>query len=315
MHTFAAHIQPYVASTDLAPAFNLWQITAGEHWPIDFLRFRQVLAAPQALHIVAKARGHLVGLAVGNLSQDSPTGYLQALLVAPAWQRQGLGTALHQAALQQLRATGAAYAHIGGLLPRFWCGLPANLPAARAFFSRHGWEFDQPVYDLVQDLRHYRTAPAVYQRVAEQGITLQEGRAEDVPEVLDFARREFPSWLHHYAHCAHLGDYQDILCARQRDGRIVGSLLMYTSHSHETRTDVVWRVLLGYDAGALGAVGVASAAQGRGIGLALVAHASDCLKGRGVSNGYIDWVQRTDFYAKLGYTTWRAFFTSRRELA
>jgi len=314
MQTFAPDIQPYADSADLASAFILWQITVGRQWPVDFLRFRQILAGPEPLHLVAKVRGQLVGLAACTLSQESRTGYLQALLVAPAWQRQGLGSALHDSALQQLRARGAHYAQAGGLVPRFWCGLPANLPAARTFFSTHGWECAQPVYDLIQDLRQYSAAPALFERIAREGITLAQGRAEHVSQILEFEERTFPSWLHHYADCARLGDFQDMLLARQRDGRIVGTLLMSTPHSQKTRTDIVWRVLLGYDAGALGAVGVAPDAQGRGIGLALVAQASDLLQRQGVRNGYIDWVQRPDFYARLGYTRWRAFFTCRREL-
>lgn len=314
MQTFTPDIQAYAESADLASAFILWQITVGRQWPIDFLRFRQILAAPESLHLVAKARGQLVGLAACTLSQESQTGYLQALLVAPAWQRQGLGSVLHDSALQQLRTSGARTAQAGGLVPRFWCGLPANLPAARAFFSKQGWACEPVVYDLTRDLRQYSTAPTLYERIASQGIVLQEGHVQDIPEILEFEQRTFPTWLHHYADCARLGDFQDMLLARQRDGRVVGTLLMATPHSHETRTDVVWRVLLGSEAGALGAVGVAPEAQGRGIGLALVAHACDLLQGRGVRTGYIDWVQRPDFYAKLGYTRWRAFFPSRREL-
>lgn len=316
MHPLAATIEPYDASTDLAPAFLLWQLAVGEAWPIDFTRFRQVLDAPGAQHAVVKDHGQLIGLAVTtrSLSQDSHTGHLQALLVAPSRQRQGLGGALHEAVLRQLRATGVQRVQLGGLVPRFWCGLPAQLPSARAFFSAHGWVFDQPVYDLVQDLRRATIAPAVYRRVDEQGIVLQTGRAEDVAQILAFERRTFPDWLHHYERCARLGDTRDMLAARQRDGRIVGTLLMYSPQSHESRTDLVWRVLLGSDAGALGAVGVAPDVQRRGIGLALVARASDLLKARGVRNCLIDWVQLTDFYAQLGYSRWRAFFPSMREL-
>jgi beta-N-acetylhexosaminidase len=315
MQDSAGPIQRYDASTDLAAAYLLWQLTVGHVWPIDFPRFRQILAGPATHHIVVRASGQLVGLAACALSQDSRTGHLLALLVAPSWQRKGLGRALHEAVLQYLRTTHAQRVQLGGLVPRFWCGLPTNLPAAHAFFSRLGWTFDQPVYDLVQDLRFYTAAPTVYWRVAGQGLTLEVGRAQDASEIMAFEQREFPDWLPHYERCARLGDYQDMLCARQRDGRIVGTLLMYTPQSHKSRTDVVWRVLLGFDAGALGAVGVAPAAQRQGTGLALVARASDLLKARGVRNGYIDWVQLTGFYAQVGYTTWRAFLTSMRDLS
>jgi hypothetical protein len=42
--------------------------------------------------------------------------------------------------------------------------------------------------------------------------------------------------------------------------------------------------------------------------------ASDVLKARGIKNCYIDWVELTDFYAKLGYAKWRSFATSKRQI-
>lgn len=88
---------------------------------------------------------------------------------------------------------------------------------------------------------------------------------------------------------------------------MVGTLLMSTPCSHISRTDVVWRVLLGSDAGSMSAIGVAASERGRDIGIALVARASNILKERGMRNCYIDWVVITDFYARPGYNKWRAF--------
>lgn len=317
MQEIAGKIQTYDATHDVASVFLLWQTTVGQLWPIDFERFQQILTSPNAQHFVAKEQGQVIGFAATARSQswNTEAGHLQLLLVAPSWRRKGLGSALHEVALQHLRASGVQIVQLGGLAPRFWCGVPGNLPEARAFFSKRGWEFDQPVYDLVQNLRQYSTPPAIYQRIDSQHITLAVGRAEDVPEILAFEEREFPNWLQHYERCAHLGDYQDFLLARNQDGQIIGTTLMYTPQSHTTRTDLVWRVLLGYDAGAMGAIGVAPVEQGRGAGIALVARASDLLKERGMRNCYIDWVALTDFYAKLGYRKWRSFFVSMRDLS
>lgn len=309
-------IQPYDATTDAASVFTLWQTTVGREWPIDFQRFQQILSAPNAQHFVAKENGQVIGFVATAQSQSWETqmGHLLVLLVAPAWQRKGLGSALHEVALRHLRETGAQLIQLGGLVPRFWCGVPGNLEAAQVFFRARGWEFSGIVYDLVQDLSQYTTPPAIYQRMADQQITLTEGTQADVPEVLAFEEREFASWLPHYKRLARLSDYQDFLIARDHDGSVVGTLLMYTPRSHAERTDVIWCVLLGYDAGAMGAVGVAPSAQGRGIGIALVAVASDVLKARGIKNCYIDWVELTDFYAKLGYAKWRSFATSKRQI-
>ncbi len=303
-------IQPYEAATDEALAFTLWQTAIGQIWPIDFQRFQQVLAAPRAGHFVARSQGQVIGFVATSQSPSwgQQVGYIQALLVAPAWQKQGLGSALLEQALTHLRAEQVDALRLGGHAPRFWCGVPANLPAIQNFFQARGWEAGETVYDLSQDISQYTTPPAIYQRMEKEQVALTTATSADIADVLAFEEREFPNWLPHYERLAKLGDYQDILLARdQRTGAVVGTLLMSTPHSHVSRTDVVWRVLLGADAGSMGAVGVASAEQGRGIGIALVARASDILRERGTRTCYIDWVVITDFYAKLGYQKWRAF--------
>lgn len=302
-------IQPYKAETDTAAAFTLWQTAIGQLWPIDFRRFQQVLSAPQAAHFIAREQEQVIGFVATaqGQSRDQHTGHLLVLLVAPGWQGKGLGSVLHERALNHLRSAGVDFIQLGGRSPRFWCGLPENLPQAQAFFAARGWQYTETVYDLAQDLSQYTTPPAIYQRMAEQQITLNTASLADIPEVLTFEGREFPNWLAAYERLASFSDYGNILLARDQHGHVVGTLLMSTPQSHAERTDVVWRVLLGFDAGSMAAVGVAEAEHGRGIGIALVARASDLLKAGGIRNCYIDWVELTDFYAKLGYKKWRAF--------
>lgn len=316
MQEIAGKIQPYDASTDAASVFTLWQTAVGREWPVDFQRLQQILSGPDTRHFVAKENGQVIGF-VGTMqsrSWDAWVGHLLVLLVAPAWQRKGLGSALYETALRHLRDSNTVMIQPGGHSPRFWCGVPADLTAAQEFFRARGWDLSETVYDLVQDVRQYSAPPALYQRVNEQQITLAPATGEDMSEVLAFEAREFPNWLKHYEHCARLGNYQDILVARDQNqsGQVVGTLLTSTPQSHPERTEVIWRVPLGYDAGSLGAVGVAYSEQGRGIGIALVARASELLRERGVRNCYIDWVSITDFYAKLGYSKWRAYHTSLR---
>ncbi len=85
------------------------------------------------------------------------------------------------------------------------------------------------------------------------------------------------------------------------------ALILYGPWSHEERSDVRWRALLGEDVGALGVVGVAREHRGRGIGLGLVARGSEILKARGARVGLIVWVVLLEFYAKLGYSPWRSY--------
>lgn len=311
-------IQPYDASTNAASAFRLWQGTVGHVWPLAFQRFQQILAAPRTRHFVIKEHTEVIAFVGTQCTQSWGTtaGHLLAVLVTPARQRQGLGHALCEAAFQHMREQGVQTVQLGGLSPRFWCGVPENLEQALPFFQKQGWESFEPAYDLTLDLSQYTTAPVIYQRMAEQQVTLAPARLEDMAEMLAFEEREYPNWLMLFQDSNRFGDYQDVFIARDRDGQVVGTLNTKNAHSHAERTEVLWNQLLGEQMGALGAVGVAAAAQGRGIGIALCAKASNVLKERGVGICYIDWVKErtTHFYGKLGYAKWRSYHTSWRRL-
>lgn len=88
---------------------------------------------------------------------------------------------------------------------------------------------------------------------------------------------------------------------------MIGSLILYSLQSHPTRMDVLWQQLLGETTGAIGCVGVAESQRGRGVGLGIVAAASEIMCKRDVERCYIDWVVLIDFYGKLSYRIWRGY--------
>lgn len=305
-------IQPYDHTRDAAAVHALWQEALGAQWPLTPALLRLVLEAPgtQNAHLVARQGGQVLGLAATQLHLGQ--GNLTALLVAPAARRQGVGAALHDAALRLLRAAGVRRVQLGGGETRLWPGLPANLAEARPFFAARGWAFAGETVDLTQDLRAYqppadlRPSPAVI-RVAAPA---------DVAELLDFQRRAFPGWLRAYQVAADLGDSDDFLLACDpTSGAIVGALIMATPRSHPGRTDVIWKTLLGNDAGGLGCVGVAEAARAYGAGTALVARGIEIIRERGVQTGFIGWTTLRSFYGRLGYRDWRVYMMASRELA
>jgi predicted N-acetyltransferase YhbS len=309
MQKTSSRIEMYDFDMDVTAIFALWQQTVGQQWPLSVTHFRQTLASPEARHFIAKEDGQTVGLLVGlkRYGEEAEKAHITALLVAPHWQRKGIGTALYNTALEHFKAEGVHRVLVGGGWPRFWPGVPTNLPAGLAFFQRQGWYFDHTVYDLLQNLHNYTTPQYVQSRMLKEQISFELTTHENIDEVLTFEMREFPGWADHFQRVAGVGDYSDILLARDATGEVVATLTTYSRLSHPSRYDVLWQPLLGNDIGAMGCVGVAAAERGRGIGLGIVAKASELLRDQGLASCYIDWVFLTDFYAKLGYEKWRAY--------
>jgi len=312
-------VRLFVAERDGAAAFALWQAALGATWPLTAMQFRRVIdptgPAYGRAHFVAEDCSTILGFVATQLlppnSGAATEGCLPVLLVAPTMWRRGIGTALHDHALAYLREQGTHHVQVGGGSPRIWPGVPHNLPTALPFFQGRGWDFTETSHDLVRDLRDERIALPSPQPT--EGITIAVAGAAEIPELLAFERREFPSWLGGYAQIDRLGDHADFLIARRAGGPIIGALILFTPQSHPTRSDVLWTRLLGDDCGGLGAVGVAADARRQGIGAALVARGSAVLRDRGVGQCCIGWTWLLDFYGRLGYRPWRSYAMSWRD--
>ncbi len=315
-------IRPYQPASDEAGVFGLWQETFGSTWPLTRDVFRQVTIGTGVYrdgdHFVAEERGAPVGFVATQADQSaSPprAGHISALLVAPGRRRRGTGRALHDAAIMRLRETGVHQARLGGGDAYLWPGVPSTLAPALNFFRVCGWSFAETSYDLVQDLHGYKTPPELYRRVVAQGVILDIGTQGQAPELLAFVDREFPSWQASYRSVAALGDYGDFLLARDQDRRVIGAVIMYSPRSHLQRIDARWKTLLGEDAGAIGAAGVAASERRRGVAHALVARASEIVRDRGARQGFIGWAWMIGLYGELGYRVWQEYTMGKRPVA
>jgi ribosomal protein S18 acetylase RimI-like enzyme len=273
----------------------LWAAALGDTWPPLPAGFDLLRAG-----VVAEERG----TALGMVAVD-PAGSILLLLVDPAHQRRGVGTRLLAAALHRLGAAGADTVALGsGGEDYIWPGVPDDLPAAVGFFAARGWRWDYQVIDLVRDLRDYRPPAGVYQRAARAGISLEVAGERDLEAVLAFEAATFPTWLR-------WSERRDssVLVARDGEGRLVGSLLFRGPDA-----GLLFAPMLGPMTGTIGCVGVAEHVQGRGVGSAMVARASELLRRAGTRACHIGWVERRDFYVRVGYAPWRRYLMSRRQI-
>jgi beta-N-acetylhexosaminidase len=287
-------VRAFDPTADREAVERLWAATLESVWPLQADALEVIRDG-----LVAERRGQVVGVVAVDDSS------IPLLVVAPSAQRTGVGSALHAAALELLRERGAERVSLGsGGEDHLWPGVPANLPAAAPFFHAHGWAWDHVAIDLVRDLRGYVDPIGAVAGAGDGGISLAVAGATDLTEVLAFEKAHFPEWLGFFR-----GGESSILAARDREGAIVGTLL-FRGPGPVSR---FWQ-LLGADSAAIACVGVAEAAQGRGVGSALVARASELLRDAGARVCLIDWVVRTDFYRRVGYEPWREYLMATREL-
>ena len=65
--------------------------------------------------------------------------------------------------------------------------------------------------------------------------------------------------------------------------------------------------LCGPKTGLIGCVGVDEEYRKAGIGLALLCHAIENMKQRGIEGAFVDWVSMDGYYEKLGFEVWRSY--------
>ena len=282
-------IRSFTAAADREFVEGLWVAAMPPAWPLLSAGITQLGEG-----LVAQAGPGPVGFIAVDLAGSIPL-----ILVAPAYQRRGIGTALLAAALDFLRAAGATSVTAGsGGRFYIWPGVPRDLPGAVRFFATHGWQHSHDTLDLVTDLRRYRPPPGAYEHAAAKGITVTRPDSAGHADVLAFEAAAFPSWSRWFAASAPAG----MLVAHDDAGHIAGTLLL-----RGPGADTVFAPMLGPAAGTIGCVGVAAPRQGEGIGTALVARASEILRDAGTRNCHIGWTTRESFYGRAGYLPWRRY--------
>jgi beta-N-acetylhexosaminidase len=279
-------IRPFDPLVDRAAVATLWRSGLEPAWPVLPVAIRLLRTG-----FVAEDEG---GRPIGFAGADEDAGSIPLLLVAPEHWRKGLGTALVAEALRHLRATGSDTVSAGnGGGDYIWPGVPLDLPSAVRFFAALGWRSREDTLDLTADLLDYH-APA---GGGPSGTVLAVADGDERQAVMAFEAATFPSWTRWFERSD-----MHVLAARDGNGAIVGTLLFAGPDP-----EAMFAPLLGPRSGTIGCVGVAPEAQGRGIGSAMVARASEILRDRGTRACHIGWTVREAFYTRAGYLPWRRY--------
>jgi beta-N-acetylhexosaminidase len=302
----------------LATVHQLWETIYSSTWPLSLESFSLILSRMERAHhfFVADKENKIIGFAATQTIDSIEAAELSLLIVHPEYQGRGIGTLLNDHCLELFRNNGAKSVMLGSSYPRFFCGVPVDDKIgqeAQGFFERRGYTFqDNIIYDLIGDLSNYEIPASLTARMEKEKIWFGTIEPDEIAELIAFQKTYFYYWVSTYEHHAELGDYHDLLVAREGDkyGKIVASVVLHTTGaSHKCRTDLVWTHpdLFGSESGGMACVGVASEERGRGIGIGIVAYANKVLKERGVKKSYVDWVELVDFYSRTGYQTWRSY--------
>lgn len=321
-HTRGPEIIALDPATTAAHAFvpgfvELWNAALGGDMPISasFVRhnFEPSTGVTRCLFVMI-VDNVLVAAALATALQGEPLvvthgeGWIDALVVAPTWQRRSLGQRLLHAAELWLAEQGCRAVQIGGGLRPFAPGAPATSGAATFFTQRSYVDFG-PVWDMAANLATYTPPP-----LREAPCSAAPASPRQVDDLLGFLRREFPGrWRYEaemfLADGGRISDFMLLWSERGVDG-----CCLLTFPDSVRPLERFYPYQLPKPWGQLGSIGISADRRGLGFGAALLDAGLRRLHDNGVNGCVIDWTTLTDFYGKFGFAPYRAYVMLGRAL-
>ena len=332
----SAAVTQFNAETDLDSIVAVWT-EALPTYALPAEALQALVVRPNAHHFVARIGSDLVGfcLAYSNAhGEPNSVVHIAVLAVAPKFQSQGVGTALlNQTRLFFRKQFNMNCLKLGSSFPRFWPGVPRELPGAQEFFTHRGFRLSPPEarsLDLYQDIRHFQSPEKYMNRARDRGFRFAPLQPEDYEECLVGQRKNFSynavsihlsnsckdftdltqGWVEAYV-MLHPKDYPScVMAAFDSENRQVGWTLMLPPVAALNKA---WAFpqICGPNTGLIGCVGIDGDHRASGIGLALVCHAVENMKERGIEGVFVDWVALDGWYEQVGFKTWGSLSTWR----
>lgn len=280
----------------------------GRRWSISPPELKKKLSGA-TLSLVAEQEGTPIGFCAVGYRDQGPAGLL-LLLVEPAFWRQGIGSVLLEKQESLLKAGGVRQLNLGfGSDGNYlWPGIPADAVSARHFFRNRGWDDNEASFDLLQELRDYRTPGWVYNRLATTAVQLRLAEPAFHEKIIAFEQTWFPAWAEFFRNAMQESEYHNILLALDSEDAVVGAVIL------RAHVPAIWDADLGIHFGTLNVLGVATSQRGKGVGIALAAKAMEILQERQCRVCYIQWTGLVDWYGKLGAKTWAEYRMGSKKL-
>jgi GNAT superfamily N-acetyltransferase len=294
-------------------AIRIWNAALHVDYPINkrFLSYNLIPGSGEVIEgRIAIQQGEAVGFvlacALTNLSSGS-LGWVSAIAVLPAAQRQGIGSELLAWAENWLKEKGCKHVRIGGNLRPFLPGLPYVMRDNVPFFEKHdyGSPPGQPCeYDIARSLKDYHP---IYPEPAHAHLTPMQPGEEQT--LLDFLHREYPGRWEFEAHefVKNGGRASDFLLLRVH-GEVHGFSRLTLSDS-ERPIERFYPQRLPQPWGQYGPLGLSKAVRGQGLGGYLIDAAALHMKSLGVDGCVIDWTSLVDLYGKFGFRIYNQYIS------
>ncbi len=306
-------------SSDLADAALLWTEACRSAMALS-AKAMQAMTRPcidgaQAGQF-ARVNGQRMGFVLVSLLRHSDSGVMQgwvdALVIAPEFQRRGIGRALLEWGEAWLREHACGRVRIGSSLRPFVPGAPIEL-GSTDFFRAQGYRANSDgaqVWDMGHDLSLYETPLFV----REMDVVLRPATDADVPALRAFYVAEFPGrWLYdfelHLYDGARVGDY--FLLESERG---LEACCLMTFEDSSRPVERYYPTPLPRPWGQAGTIGVRADRRAVGYGSALLDAALLRLRAGGVRGCMIDWTDIGTYYERFGFRKHRAYDMLAKEL-
>ena len=221
---------------------------------------------------------------------------ISILCVDPDFQNQGYGSSLLKESEELIEKEGFNKVNLGG---GFFLACPLRGKGIKDnFFSKRGYRGTSTCYEMKMDLKDFDiNNVSINLNIDDVIFKYNDHPFEDVTCAVAKVQKEWVKFFHDNGSCF----------IAEKKGKVVG----FCNTSFDDPTLVSSS---GNQVGNVGCVGVIPSARKAGIGLAMVAYATNELKKHGCTIGHIHYTDLEKWYAKLGYKTYINYWFGYKKL-
>jgi beta-N-acetylhexosaminidase len=195
--SFSFHISPFVCERDIEGVAKVWSAALPEY-NLPTHNLKLLLDQPHGNHLVAREGDTVVGLCIAynSVNRGVPSAEIAALAVAPDKQGKAVGTQLLSEAREYFRANrGLNNITLRSYFPRFWPGLPADLPSTtQEFFVHRGFRLSEPDNtdaDLYQNIKEFVSPRKYLDHAIASGFSFKAITPETFDDCLVGQKKNF----------------------------------------------------------------------------------------------------------------------------